>query len=100
MKYELTKIKNGACVYSKIFDTFEAAQNELRRWYLIDEDKDCGNLTISPLLSIHTCQGRVLSYEDAAALDELDAGWGFVFPANFSRYDFDNEINEIEEIAD
>lgn len=100
MKYELTKTKNGACVYSKIFDTFEAAQNELKRWYLIDEDKDCGNQTISPLFPIRTKQGKGLKYEEAAALSELDAGWTFVFPQNFSRYDFDNEINGIEEIAD
>ena len=100
MKYELTKTKNGARVYSKEFNTFEAAQAELKRWYAIDENKDCGNQTISPLFPIKTKQGQVLSYEKAAALDELEDGWEFVFPKEFCRYDFDDEINEIEEITD
>lgn len=99
MKCELTKTKNGRRVYSKEFETFEAAQNELKRWYSTDEDKDCGNLTISPLFPIGTRKGQVLQYEEAAALDELEDGWEFVFPEDFSRYNFDNEINEIEEIA-
>ena len=100
MKYELTKTKNGARVYSKLFDTLEAAQTELQRWYAIDENKDCGNQTISPLFPIQTKQGQILPYEKAAALEEIEDGWSFVFPQGFSRYDFDNEINEIEEIAD
>lgn len=100
MKYNLTKTKNGKSISSKEFETFEAAQDELTRWYSIDENKDCGNLTIYPRFPIRTRQGQVLQYEEAAALDELGAGWTFVFPQNFSRYDFDNEINEIEEIAD
>ena len=100
MKYRLTQTKNGKRVYSETFDTFEDAQAELKRWYSIDEFKDCGNMTISPLFPIRTRQGQVLSYEEAAALDDLSAGWTFVFPEKFCRYDFDNEINEIEEIAD
>lgn len=100
MRYELTQTKNGKRVYSETFNTFEGAQNMLKRWYEINESKDCGNQTISPRLPIRTRQGQVLSYEEAAALDELGAGWTFVFPQNFSRCDFDNEINEIEEIAD
>ena len=100
MRYILTQTKNGKRVYSATFNTFEDAQNMLKRWYEIDESKDCGNQTISPLLPIRTKQGKDLKYEEAAALGELDAGWTFVFPQNFSRYDFDNEINEIEEIAD
>lgn len=100
MRYELTQTKNGKRVYSETFNTFEAAQNKLKIWYGIDESKDCGNKTISPLLPIRTKQGKDLKYEEAAALDELGAGWTFVFPQNFSRYDFANEINEIEEIAD
>ena len=100
MKYKLTKTKNGRRVYSKEFDSFADAQAELKRWYSIDESKDCGNQTISPLFPIQTKQGKVLKYEEAAALDELEAGWQFVFPEDFSRYDFDNEINEIEEVTD
>ena len=94
-KYELTQTKNGKRVYSETFNTFEDAQNMLKRWYGIDESKDCGNQTISPSLPIRTKQGKGLKYEEAAALDELDAGWTFVFPQNFSRYVFGSEINEI-----
>ena len=98
MKYKLTKTKDGKCDYSKLFNTFEAAQAELRRWYGIDELKNCEAL--NPLFPIKTRQGQVLPYEEAAALDELESGWEFVFPQDFLRYDFDDEINEIEEIAD
>lgn len=100
MRFELSQTRNGKRVYSETFNTFAAAQNELKRWYGIDEGRDCGNQTISPLLPIRTKQGKDLKYEEAAALDELDAGWTFVFPQKFSRYHFENEINEIEEIAD
>ena len=100
MKYELTQTKNGKRVYSETFDMFEAAQAELNRWYAIDESKDCSKQLLSDLFPIRTRQGQVLSYDEAAALDELEAGWTFVFPKNFCRYDFGNEINEIEEITD
>lgn len=100
MKYELTQTKNGKRIYSETFDTFEDAQAELKRWYSIDESNDCARAMLSDLFPIRTRQGQVVSYEEAAALDELEAGWMFVFPENFSQYDFDNEINAIEAIAD